>query len=254
MYKLIQEYSEAELIQLVWDRENVQEVMNRRVYLSAAEGRERELGELWVSGREYQETASFGKNWGYYIGMAEIRRYYVDKRGQDMRKLLDAMCTARPELKDESPGYGCMSLYPLTTPYIEIAGDGRTARGLWYSIGQETTGNPKGTAKAYWIFQRIAADLVKEGEAWKIWHLAEIFDAHLEPGEDFRVQPRVLPKEEQPVEREFGEPTLKMLTHDARYNWLDGYPAMPEPYYSFKSSDSYGPEGHPHYYREVLAK
>ena len=54
-----------------------------------------------------------------------------------------------------------------------------------------------------------------------------------------------------PLEKEFGTPTISMLTHDERFNWWDNYPPEPMPYDSFSGSISYGPEGHPDYKEEI---
>lgn len=47
------------------------------------------------------------------------------------------------------------------------------------------------------------------------------------------------------MRREFGTPTVEMLTHDVTFNWWDDYPPMPPKNYKTWSDDiSYGPEGY----------
>ena len=72
-------------------------------------------------------------------------------------------------------------------------------------------------------------------------------DLTCEAGEDYSIQPVYPDPGTDPVEKEFGTPTIAMLTHDNTYNWWDKYPAPPEPYYTFTDDISYGPEGHPDY-------
>jgi len=55
-----------------------------------------------------------------------------------------------------------LRLQALTTPVIEVAGDGETARAVWISPGME------GTEPA-WI--KFGCDFRKQDEEWKIWHL-----------------------------------------------------------------------------------
>ncbi|TMR24941.1 nuclear transport factor 2 family protein [Nonomuraea turkmeniaca] len=62
----------------------------------------------------------------------------------------------------------------LTTPVIEVAKDGMTAKAAWISPGAEAhhfgweEGNP---LKAFWYWGRYNVDFIKEDGAWKIWHL-----------------------------------------------------------------------------------
>jgi hypothetical protein len=52
--------------------------------------------------------------------------------------------------------------HPLTTPVIQIARDGKTAKAIWWSPGMERGG---------WAYGKYAVDFVKEDGAWRIWHL-----------------------------------------------------------------------------------
>ena len=54
----------------------------------------------------------------------------------------------------------------LCTPMIVVAGDGKTARGVWHAPGSETAGE-----MCQWALGRVAADFIKEDDGqWKIWH------------------------------------------------------------------------------------
>ena len=70
-------FTEDELIDRVWGREEIQKLVAKRVFLSANEERRREINDLWVSEEKNRRTASYGKNWGYYVGMDNIVKYYV---------------------------------------------------------------------------------------------------------------------------------------------------------------------------------
>lgn len=61
---------------------------------------------------------------------------------------------------------GHMHLHTLTTPVIEVAGDGKTAQGVWISPGVET--GP--TGKPLWAWVKYGIDFVKEVGEWKFWH------------------------------------------------------------------------------------
>jgi hypothetical protein len=74
-------------------------------------------------------------------------------------------------------GYtGGLSIHPLTTPVIEIAKDGKTARGLWIAPGYEVV-NVDGKKQATWMMEEYAVDFIKEEGRWCFWriHMYRIF-------------------------------------------------------------------------------
>ncbi len=218
MYK--KDYTDDELIRRVWDIEEIKKLVYRRGVYIANDWRARELDELWVSEPEHQKTASFGKNIGWYVGMENIRAWYVKKHGN-----------------------GYLAFHPASTGLVELAGDGRTAKGLFYSIAQETEPDGDGTARALWMPEKIGFDFVKENGKWKIWHFVAAVDLVCEAGTDYSEQDPYPNYESDPVMLEFGKPTVECLCHDGTFNWWDDYPSMPEPYWSFTDDISYGPEG-----------
>lgn len=238
-------YSDEELILRVTAIEEIKKVVHRRVYYMANEMREEELLDLWVSDPKYQDTASFGRNTGYYVGMRNIKEYYVNKHIEDRRAQLLAISKENPEIENtaENLHIGCMVNHPVSTGLVELAGDGKTAKGLFYSIAQETTAQPDGTATALWMPGKVAFDFVKEADGWKIWHLVDSTDLVGEAGEDYSKQPIYHNYETNPVDVEFGTPTIKKLIHNTDFNWWDNYPPMPEPYETWSDEISYGPEG-----------
>lgn len=60
---------------------------------------------------------------------------------------------ANPAIADilENLHVGCLSSHPVSTGLVELAEDGKTAKGMWYSIAQETYAQPDGTGKALWM-------------------------------------------------------------------------------------------------------
>jgi hypothetical protein len=219
----------------ILDREAVIELMNRRVHYVFAGKRAEELADLWVRGGDARSRASYGKNWGWYRGFDAIEDYYVKK--------FDARLDAQKEANGAAErGAGNLYAHPITTPYVEIAADGRSARGLWYSIAQETWASANG-ADALWMLEKIAVDFLKEDDGWRILNMMTAVDLGSGAGEDYAKQPVYLRPEDDPVRIEFGEPTVPQLAHDNMFNWWDNYPPIPEPYESFSWGNSYGPDG-----------
>jgi len=241
-------YTDDERILRVWDIEDIKDLMARRGFYLANDMRREELNDLWVTTPKYQKSASLGSNWGFYTGMNEISNYYVVKHTEQRQKLLDVYCENHPEVENrrENLGYGCMSFHPASTPLIVLSGDGMTARGLWYTIGQDTTWQPGETASCHWFNDKIAVDFVKEKGEWKIWHLIVSNDFHVEAGHNMRDIPTIPIPGKHPAEVEFnnGQPTIKMMTHNAVLNWSDNYPPIPKPYFQYDDEDSYAPQGH----------
>jgi hypothetical protein len=96
--------------------------------------------------------------WGYYKGWDSINRFYTHMR----------------MINPPAMGPGTMFEYPLTTPLIEIAGDGKTAKAVWWCPGHETTPIPQRKGEplhAQWAFIKYANDLIKMADnKWYLWH------------------------------------------------------------------------------------
>ena len=234
-------FTDEEQILRIWDVEDVKSLMNKRVFLQTADLREEELRTMWVQEPEHQKTASYGSNWGYYVGMDEIRKYYVDSHAAALEEQKKTNGAAEVNM-------GNMYAHPLTTGLVELAEDGKTAKGLWYSIGNEAMAQADGTAHVQWMLGKVAADFVREEDGWKIWHIVISTDVDCQAGHDYGEYPVYedwSADSTNQVRREFGRPTIEMLTHDVTFNWWDNYPPMPpKDYKTFTDDISYGPEGY----------
>ena len=168
----------------------------------------------------YRRTASLANNFGYYVGMDEVKRYYLDGNPFGAK--------------------GTMNCHPVATIRVEEAEDGQTMLCQWYNASYETR-MVNGVLTPLWVCEKGNADLVKEADSWKIWHLVAAVDLVSEAGADYSEQDPY-PDYAKDL-AEFGEPTIKQLIHDGTFNWWDDYPSMPEPYETWSDDISYGPEG-----------
>ena len=247
-----QYYSDDERIIRVWDVEEVKDLMARRQVLNMNNERRKELDTLWVTEPKYRKTASMGSNWGYYVGMDEISNFYVAQYTDRLQKALDEKCAVNPGLRNirDNFGYGDLIAHHVSTPCVVLAGDGKTAKGVWYSLGVRSLGKPDGSCEAKWYPERICADFVKEDSGdRKIWHLLISLDVEYEAGtnlgdvETFTGAPTE-------AQKEFGEPTLPYVVHNPDYGWSDGYPTVPPvAYYSYDPAEGFGPEGRPKWHK-----
>jgi hypothetical protein len=95
--------------------------------------------------------------WGLYKGYQGIKKLYA---GMHMGASND-------------PRPGTLFEHHLTTELVEVAGDGKTAKGVWMSPGHETVRDAK-TGKLLqlgWCWVKYGVDFIKEKGEWKIWHL-----------------------------------------------------------------------------------
>ena len=63
---------------------------------------------------------------------------------------------------------GQLHVHAMLTPVIEVAADGRTAKGVWDSFGPNIN---SGSDIGNWLWVKYAVDFIKEDGAWKIWHM-----------------------------------------------------------------------------------
>jgi hypothetical protein len=149
---------------------------------------------------------------------------------------------------------GTIFIHTLTTPVIEVAEDGQTAKGVWKSPGIEggsdpVTGKPLGMN----AWTKYACDFVKEDGKWKILHY-HVYRIFMSPSnrnfsEDY--ESKVMAKA-----RGGGAPggggrggaqqasnLRQPTTYDNPYTttWIpELVPAPPEPYKTFSETFSYG--------------
>jgi hypothetical protein len=65
---------------------------------------------------------------------------------------------------------GAFPMHSMSTPIIEVAKNGQTAKGLWYMFGAESGKMPgQKEADANWATGQFAMDFIKEDGEWKIW-------------------------------------------------------------------------------------
>lgn len=140
---------------------------------------------------------------------------------------------------------GTLFTHPLTTPVIEVAGDGKTAKGVWMSPGYESIKNPKtGEGIACWCYTKYGCDFVKEDGQWRMWHY-HVYRVFMTPFN----RPWTDEWERYERDKELGsfgggmEPDMP-TTVDNPFSMdtaRELAPMPPEPYETFSETFSYGP-------------
>jgi hypothetical protein len=94
---------------------------------------------------------------GVFHGLEGVRRVFVDMLG----KLYDYP--------------GMCAVHELTTPVIEVARDGTTAKAMWFTWGANTNNHPQHGLIAIWQVLKYNHSFVKEDGEWRYLD----FRAHL---------------------------------------------------------------------------
>lgn len=161
-------------------------------------------------------------NWGVYEGLAGVERMFVkvhqQSQGGDDRR-------------------GILNMHALTTPVIEVAGDGQTAKAVWISPGHET--NPRnGKLEPTWRWVKYGVDFVKENGVWRFWHF-HVYGIFRTPYDKSWVESANYGQnQDMPPELKSDRPTT--------YHWVytpeavaDNIPEPPEPYETWDESTAY---------------
>ena len=193
------------------------------------------------------EDACLGLNGGWYRGPEAVRGFYA--ACAERNALVTSLLKKRFPLligdksDEELKGVGPMKVKPMYTPLIEVAEDGKTAKGLWTCWGSHNKVEPCGPI-ARWCWGYFAADFVKGADGWRIWHMQNTDDIDSVCGQSWG-KPEKLPEDEPAFAalREFSYPafteteTLREYYSPTRPH--TGTPRIPEPYTTFAETFSY---------------
>lgn len=141
----------------------IQNLMSRRAFYHSVGQNERELA-LWAR----KSPIRWAQNQGCWIGMASLKVYYDDVNRQMQKAGLDKLSKLNPAIKNvpENRFVGNTILHTLTTPIIEVAQDGKSAKGMWYTPGLILTTEDAKTPVGLWIWERYGVDFIKEDGHW----------------------------------------------------------------------------------------
>ena len=139
-------------IQRLEDMLEIQNLMGRYVYYHEVH-RETEFPELFYA-RNAPDISGEVADMGCYSGQEAVIKLLKTPPPAEMHNTK-----------------GMMIQHTLTTPVIEVAGDGKTAKGIWISPGHETgPDRATGQCKGHWAWCKYGCDFIKEDGQWRLWH------------------------------------------------------------------------------------
>jgi len=221
-------YDDDTQIRKTWDIEEIRNVAHKFSFLMANNERDRAIAECWVTDPEYTKDASYGKNWGYYVGLDEVKKYLTDP---------------------ERVAKYVAGQQPMTSWVVEMAHNDNTAQAVFYCIWWEVNKNAEGKDEANWFGAKVGVDFVKQADGWKIWHYFMGADIYCPAGGSFSEQPSTItetPGWDHPMKADFGTPTIPMDAYTVKYNWSH-YPPLPTPHDTYAETVNCGPTGNPNY-------
>ncbi|MBP2650999.1 MAG: hypothetical protein H6Q74_1824 [Firmicutes bacterium] len=250
-----------QMAQRALDYQEIENVMSKHEYYHSLKLNKDEIDTIWC---KKAPNPSFGQNQGFFVGYKLLYETYRNGCEIMTNEATEKMKKMYPELAGKSDqeiyGVGSMIFHTTTTPIIEVAGDGKTAKGLWYSPGQVTEVGPDGPS-GQWIWEKYAVDFVKEDGQWKIWHMLVVTDLVVDVGKSWTDKSYQAPmfsaggkdkdgNDMTPPKRDGFQlpgpnyPGVNYQVYSKTRVPMD-YPRMPEPYYTFSETFSYGVEGVP---------
>ena len=177
--------------------------------------------------------------WGIYEGEEGIKRlfYGIHKAwGGDPKTGLNV---------------GCFGTLFNVNPCIEIAGDGKTAKGIWGFLGAGSyrpggqeggQGYDKGKIDSHWNMGMRATDFIKENGQWKIWHYTvhgffccPFYTCWADVEDPYKIMDHSWLPDEWKPDRPSTDPVW-LYTPTAT---VRNIPKVPEPYDTFNEKDAY---------------
>lgn len=171
-----------------------------------------------------------------HYGHEAVYQYYIEtprSMCESGRKFALQNYGIRTEAPD-GPGYRVHNV--LGSPVVEIAGDGKTARGIWMAYTFMSQMNSRGEADPSFGLARYGDEFCYENGRWKMWHRRDYVDAMLPC--------RILDREPFENSTPHFEEGVKKIAQEGDsiyhpYSCTRREPAIPQPYESWTQEQSY---------------
>ena len=145
----------------------VENQQSKHAIMPAAGLTEEELDTMWAKERD---DFWWSHNFGGMGSRADVYKGWAGGLAQNAHYYSRRLLAVYPEVEGKEPRtlMEC-AVHMLGSSIIEVADDGMSARGSWYTPGVIfSTLNPDQKKEGIWIWERYGNDFVKEGDEWLI--------------------------------------------------------------------------------------
>lgn len=147
-------------------------VIGMRTFYVGRRQQAEEVETLWCKN---EPDVRFSQENGSFSGLELLKSTY----GVDENRKRDAFDERLAQVEPENAGqpdtvrYGTevLNYQTFSTPCIELAGDGLTAKGLWNVTAALTVAGGDGPV-GFWAWGKCGVDFKLEDGTWKIWHMS----------------------------------------------------------------------------------
>lgn len=151
------------LIQHAEDYRMIYNTVSAQMYFLQVQQQAEILDQLWSK----RPDISFGTA----EGRDAVEDFLVRESDQRKRQKLQwAHDVYGKEISKENLGIGDLESRLAANPYIVVAGDRQTARGVWFCPAIKAELGEDGQLHGTYQQERIGVDLVLEDGQWKVWH------------------------------------------------------------------------------------
>lgn len=229
----------------VWeDKREIRNLMGRFAHTIIFKEEETIFETYWS---RKQEDVCYGTNEGWYVGRDAVKKYFYSIYARTIKA--DEIIKGRfPDkvvgMPEDARGLGTVDVKALSSDLVEVAEDGKTAKGIWYHGGQDTLAEEIGPLY-YYTFGVYAVDFIRENDEWKIWHMDYQEEIRHPMGQKWwepKIDPAPFPEfvllSETPITKP-NYPEIRREYYHLNREFKE-FPPVPEPYKSFADTFSYG--------------
>jgi len=124
-----------------------------------------EIEEFWTK----REDCTWSHNFGQMDNKTNYIECYADEQEANAVQIYEQVVPIYPEVSKVKDRRALIevAMHLLASPVIEVAEDGQSAKGLWYTPGCIfSTLNPQKAKEGMWMWERYGADFILENNKW----------------------------------------------------------------------------------------
>lgn len=151
------------LTQQANDYREVYNTVSAQMYYLQVQKHEEIIENFW----SLRDDISFGSA----VGREAVCDFFLKESGEKKQKKLEIANKYHGiEITEANLGVGDLESRLAANPYIVIAEDGQSAKGVWFAPSVKAEIGEDGELHGRYMQERIGVDLIKEDGQWKIWH------------------------------------------------------------------------------------